>query len=204
MMDLRLQSLRRNRVLREALSLAMIVLLMLAARSSLADHYVVPTGSMEHTILPGDRVLVDKRAYGLRIPFTTVRIAGRDASVERGDVVVFDSPRDGTRLIKRIVAVGGDHVSLVDGHLLVNGRWLQWRGDTERFGEKIAQLNLEHGGGADIRDLDIPQGVLLAIGDHRGNSADSRVFGFVNEAEVYGKALGIYYRRNEGPVWQPL
>lgn len=204
MMDFRLQSLRRNRVLREAFTLAMIVLLMLAARSSLADHYVVPTGSMEHTILPGDRVLVDKRAYGLRIPFTTVRIAGRDASVERGDVVVFDSPRDGTRLIKRIVAVGGDQVSLVDGHLLINGQSLQWQGDTERFGEKVAQLNLEHGGGADIRNLDIPAGVLLAIGDHRGNSADSRVFGFVNEAEVYGKAVGVYYRRNEGPVWQPL
>ena len=204
MMAFRLNSLRRNRVLREALSLAMIVLLMLAARSSLADHYVVPTGSMEHTILPGDRVLVDKRAYGLRIPFTTVRIAGQDARVQRGDIVVFDSPRDGTRLIKRIVAVGGDRVSLVDGHLQVNGQSLQSQGDVERFGEKIAQLNLEHGGGADIRNLDVPDGVLLAIGDHRGNSADSRVFGFVTESEVYGKALGIYYRRNEGPVWQPL
>jgi signal peptidase I len=182
----------------------MIVLLMLAARSSLADHYVVPTGSMEHTILPGDRVLVDKRAYGLRIPFTTVRIIGRESSVERGDIVVFDSPKDGTRLIKRIVAVGGDRVTLVDGHLRINGKSLQWQGDSEMFGERIAQLNLQHGGGSDIRNLDIPQGVLLAIGDHRGNSADSRVFGFVEEAEVYGKAVGIYYRRNEGPVWQPL
>ncbi|MEQ9561839.1 MAG: S26 family signal peptidase, partial [Woeseiaceae bacterium] len=72
------------------------------------------------------------------------------------------------------------------------------------FGERIAQLNLQHGGGSDIRSLVIPQGVLLAIGDHRGNSADSRVFGFVEEAAVYGKAMGIYYRRNEGPVWQPL
>jgi signal peptidase I len=204
MMNLRLHNLHRHRVVRELLSLSMIVLLMLAARSSLADHYVVPTGSMEHTILPGDRVLVDKRAYGLRIPFTTVRIAGRESSVKRGDIVVFDSPRDGTRLIKRIVAVGGDRVTLVDGHLQINGKSLQWQGDSERFGERTAQLNLQHGGGSDIRNLDIPQGVLLAIGDHRGNSADSRVFGFVEEAEVYGKAVGIYYRRNEGPVWQPL
>jgi signal peptidase I len=125
--------------------------------------------------------------------------------VERGDIVVFDSPKDGTRLIKRIVAIGGDRVTLVSGHLQIDGRSLRWHDDdSEIFGEQVAVLNLDHGGGPDIRDLTVPQGELLAIGDHRGNSADSRVFGLVSESGIYGRALAVYYRSDEGPVWKPL
>ena len=68
----------------------LIIALVLAARSSLADHYYVPSGSMEYTLMPGDRVLVSKMAYGLRVPFTTIEF-GSGAAVERGDVVIFDS-----------------------------------------------------------------------------------------------------------------
>ena len=89
--------------------LLFIVIGILSARSTLADHYYVPSGSMEHTLVAGDRVVVDKRAYGLRVPFTTWQLTN-GAPVARGDVVIFDSPRDGKRLIKRIVAVGGVYV----------------------------------------------------------------------------------------------
>ena len=104
----------------ELISLAIVLAAVTAARSSLADHYYVPSGSMEYSLLPGDRVLVDKTAYGFRIPLTKIDVFG-DTTPERGDVAVFDSPRDGTRLIKRIVAIGGDTVSLVEGRLSING-----------------------------------------------------------------------------------
>ncbi len=182
----------------------LIIALILAARSSLADHYYVPSGSMEYTLLPGDRVLVSKLAYGLRLPFTTIEF-GSGAAVERGDVVIFDSPRDGTRLIKRIVGIGGDTVSIRDGHLFINGTALATGADdVEMFGERVVALNLRDGGGPDIKNALIPPHMLLAIGDHRGSSLDGRFFGLVDENDVYGKALGVYRRRGEGFIWNPL
>src|SRR6185295_17869800 len=106
--------------IREYLSFALMVLGLFAARSSLADHYYVPSGSMEPTLMPGDRVVVDKWAYGLRIPFTLHKVVSGTAPA-RGDVVIFDSPEDGTRLIKRVVAVAGDTVAVKDGHVSING-----------------------------------------------------------------------------------
>jgi len=189
---------------RELLILGLLLGGILAARSSLADHYVVPTGSMEHTLYPGDRVVVDKRAYGLRVPFTRFELGNGD-EVHRGDVVIFDSPYDGTRLIKRIVAVGGDRVVLRNGRLWINGAALADAGDPaiERFGETLAVLKLDSGGGLDY-EHELPAGTLLAIGDHRGNSRDGRFFGLIGEDDVYAKALGVYYRRGEGFVWRPL
>lgn len=186
----------------ELVQLLALLALMTVVRSSLADHYYVPTGSMEYSLMPGDRVVVDKRAYGLRIPLTTIDIIGATGPVP-GDIAVFDSPRDGVRLIKRIVAVGGDSVTLVDGQLRVNGQWL---GDNniERFSERSAYLNLTDGGGPDIGRLEIPAGMVLALGDHRGNSLDGRFFGLISEKELVGRALGVYYRRQEGFVWKPL
>ena len=198
---------RQNRIdaiLREGLVLALMIAGLLAARSTLADHYYVPSGSMENTLFPGDRVLVDKRAYGYRIPFTNREILAVD-QVNRGDVVIFDSPRDGVRLIKRIVAIGGDRVTIENGRLNVNGEWLasNAEGDLERFGGKLVQLNLRDGGGPPL-DLIVGQGQVLAIGDHRGSSADSRIFGTVSEGSIYGRAIAVYYRRGDGFSWMPL
>lgn len=175
-----------------------------AVRSSLADHYYVPSGSMEYTLMSGDRVVVSKVSYGLRVPFTSIELIDGQ-KVARGDVVIFDSPRDGTRLIKRIVGVGGDQIDLLDGRLTVNGNSAAHGvGTTEIFGQKIIGLNLDHGGGPNLQSLLVPEGMLLAIGDHRGRSLDGRYFGLIPESAVYGKALGVYRRRDEGFVWRAL
>jgi signal peptidase I len=190
--------------LREFGMLALLLCGVLAARSTLADHYVVPSGSMEHTLYPGDRVLVDKRAYGIRVPFTRLELhEGR--AVGRGDVVIFDSPADGTRLIKRIVGVAGDRVSVRDGRVAINGAQLGSLSNSalERFGSRVVRLNLDSGGGPDL-DVVIPRGQVLAIGDHRGNSRDSRYFGLVDEDAVYARAIAVYWRRHEGAVWKAL
>lgn len=185
-------------------SIVLLTLGIFAVRSSVADHYYVPSGSMEYTLMAGDRVIVNKFAYGLRLPFTKIEISD-GGNVTRGDVVIFDSPKDGTRLIKRIVGIGGDTISLKDGLLTVNGTLLASEFDSvEIFDKHIAPLNLNDGGGPDIDQEAIPAGMLLAIGDHRGSSLDGRYFGLVPESKIYGKALGIYRRREEGFVWRPL
>ena len=195
---------RLRRIVREGVVLGLLVVGILAGRSTLADHYYVPSGSMEYTLMPGDRVFVDKRAYGVRIPFTDLELT-KGESIRRGDIVIFNSPRDGTRLIKRIVAIGGDDMLIRDGHLAINGRWLASVEDDEieLIGEKVVQLNLADGGGRAL-SVRIDEGKVLAIGDHRGNSVDGRIFGVVAEEEIYGRAVAVYYRRGAGFSWREL
>ena len=193
---------RKKWLKNEVGSLLVVLALVTAARSSLADHYYVPTGSMEYSLLPGDRVVVDKTAYGLRIPLTKIDLLGGRGPV-RGDIAVFDSPRDGKRLIKRIVAIGGDQVKLEDGQLSINGQPLGDR-ELEHFGGREASLNMRDGGGPDIGELVVPAGMVLALGDHRGDSVDGRFFGLIDQRELFGRAIAIYYRRGDGFTWRPL
>lgn len=199
-----IQKVRWRRVVREVAGLALLIVSILAARSTLADHYHVPSGSMEYTLMSGDRVVVDKRAYGLRVPFTNIKVT-EGLPVARGDVVIFDSPQNGIRLIKRIVATGGDHVSIKDGRLYINGVAKSIASDiaVELIGGKSVRLNLADGGGIDWAGQ-LANGQVLAVGDHRGNSTDGRVFGTIDEHQIYGRALGVYYRRDEGFGWRPL
>ena len=190
---------------KEVAPILLALVLVTAARSSLADHYYVPSGSMENTLFAGDRVVVDKTAYGWRIPYTKIDLVDR-ARPQPGEVAVFDSPADGVLLIKRIVAVGGQVVSLRDGHLIVDGVALESAGvpTSEQFGERVVELNLADGGGPPIDRLVVPPGKLLAIGDHRGNSLDARYWGVIDERELYGRAVAIYFRKGDGFVWKPL
>ena len=196
----------RRRFLRnDWVQFAGVLLLLAVTRTSLANHYQVPSGSMQPTLEPGDRVVVDMRAYGLRIPYTDVEVFD-NGDPRPGDVVVFKSPADGTRLIKRVVAVGGDTVALVDGRLWIDGRPLHDPDapDIEHFGDRDVALNLSHGGGPDIATGTIPAGMALVLGDHRGNSADGRFFGLVPTKSLYAKASAVYYRRGEGFGWTTL
>ncbi|MEO8010643.1 MAG: signal peptidase I [Dokdonella sp.] len=192
-------------IARELMPMLAILVLLTAARSSLANHYVVPSGSMEYTLIPGDRVFVDMSAYGVRVPFTEVVLAERGQPA-RGDVVVFDSPVDGIRLIKRVAAVAGDRVDLHRGQLTINGAPLAHASEPtiESFPSRRVQLNLEHGGGPDIDNLVVPEGKVLVLGDHRGNSVDGRIYGLVPTNAFYGKAVAVYWRSGDGPVWKSL
>jgi signal peptidase I len=202
----------------ELISLAIVLAAVTAARSSLADHYYVPSGSMQYTLMDHDRVFVNKMAYGFRIPLTKIDLFG-SSTPTRGDIAVFDSPEDGkTRLIKRIVAIGGDRVSVVDGQLSINGQPLGDR-TVEHFGDRDALLNLttdlsyNRGGGPDFEGT-VPPGMVLAMGDHRGNSNDGRRFGYIDEHELFGRAVAIYHRGQctwvdigcmvGGFTWKPL
>src|SRR5213082_894888 len=102
-----------------------MLLVISSLRSALADWNDVPTGSMKPTIEEGDRVVVNKLAYDLKIPFTTYEVA-KWGDPHRGDIVVLFSPRDGVRLVKRVIAVPGDTVQLVENNLFINGKKQPW------------------------------------------------------------------------------
>lgn len=194
----------RSDTRREWLSLLALVGLMFVARSSFANHYVVPSSSMEGTLVPGDRVVVDMTAYGLRVPYTQIVLVERDTP-EPGDVVLLPSPADGTRLIKRIVGIAGDRIVIRHGHLMRNGRpaALDRAGEVEQIGDQRVHVKRLSGGGPDV-DLIVPPGHVYVVGDHRGNSLDSRMFGLVPEPSVYARAQGVFWRSGEGPVWKDL
>lgn len=196
---------RIQKIARDWIPSLVLITLLLVARSTLADHYHVPSGSMENALIPGDHVLVNKSAYGLRVPFTKTVFALK-TEPQRGEVVVLDSPDGDVRLIKRVAAVGGDHVVLRNGRLIINGESLAQAGQpyTEWFGDRAVTLNLDAGGGPDIAGMTVPQGHVLLLGDHRGASRDGRYFGTVPASELYGRASRVFWRSSEGMTWRAL
>ena len=198
--------LRWRATLHPWLTTAAFLVAMLAARASLADHYRVPTGSMLPTVREGDHLLVDKLAYGFRLPWSHVYLAESDGPA-RGDVVVFDSPEDGEVLLKRVAAVPGDRVEVRAGRLIVNGRPIPVESRHgrvyERFDGAEHELDLSRGGGPDWGPTVIPPERYLLLGDNRGNSRDGRIFGLVQRSAILGRALGVFLR-DGSPTWQPL
>jgi len=170
------------------------VSVLLCTRSSIADHYVVPSGSMEPTVLTGDRIVVDKLAYGLRVPLTNLRVS-EGSEPARGDVIVVASPETGIILLKRIAAVPGDMVEVIGGRVWIDGSPL-----LSDLGESIS---LERGGGPDLSRRRIPEGQYLLLGDNRGDSRDGRIFGLVDRGAILGRAVAVY-ARDGTPTWLGL
>src|SRR5580693_1603370 len=121
---------------KEIRPLLILCAILFSIRSSLADWNDVPTGSMKPTIMEGDRIFVNKLAYDLKVPFTTWHIAQWD-NPKRGDVVVFFSPADEVRLVKRVVGLPGDRIELRDNQLFVNDQAVQYEALPEKV---IAEL----------------------------------------------------------------
>jgi signal peptidase I len=191
-----------RKLLRDAVSLFAFMGVALTARASFADHYVVPTGSMIPTVQEGDRVVVSKAAYGLRIPMSRAWVF-RWSEPARGDVVVLESPVDATILLKRVVAVPGDKISVRNGRLILNGKAVESTDSQEHLGDHSHALSLQDGGGPDFGPATVPPGKVLVMGDNRGNSRDGRSFGWVDVSSVLGEAIGVY-ARDGSLVWQDL
>ena len=205
-------------------AVVLFLVLMFCFRSAWADWVRVPTGSMNPTIVEGDRLFVDKHVYGLRVPFTLARVtAGRDPG--RGEIVVFDSPADGSSLVKRVVALPGDTIALDREALIVNG----WRaayspGDTARLRALLQSTRqqspeiLRESGLGPAHDIlvipsrpaprsfatvTVPAGMYFMMGDNRDNSADSRYIGFVPRRNIVGRASRVVLSFNPERYYLP-
>jgi len=186
------------------------ILLMSVFRSAVADWYTVPTGSMKPTIQEGDRVVVNKMAYDLRLPFTEVTLASLDTP-QRGEIIVFESQAADMRLIKRVIGLPGDVVAMNDEIIQVNGKTLPYKSSTkdssiETLGDIVHHINIDNTASdrlSNFAPVTVPQGHYLVLGDNRRHSADSRVYGFVPHNELRGKATAIAFSVNYENYYMP-
>ena len=198
-----------------------VILLVFVLRSFLVEPFKIPSGSMMPTLLAGDYILVNKFTYGLRVPILNNTFIEM-YQPKRGDVIVFHYPPDPKiDYIKRVVGVPGDKIQYQDKQLIINGKKLDVTYENnyeyEMQGANIisARKSKEQLGdvphdilvhdipnqynadmpGAKLQDgetITVPEGSYFAMGDNRDNSADSRVWGFVPEKNLVGKAFYIW------------
>lgn len=191
-------------------------------RTAIADWNPIPSGSMRPTLLEGDVVLVDRTAYAIKLPLTDIALV-RLAEPMRGDVVTFSSPKDGTRLIKRIVAVPGDVVQMRDETLSINGVQAEYSrlGDASEVMEDGSVTSVihateqladrEHGvqflpGLRAMRSFApvvVPKDHYFMLGDNRDDSADSRYIGLVPRQLLIGRAHHILASADIKGSWAP-
>ena len=183
------------------------IILLLFGTTSLVQAFVIPTGSMEDTLLIGDHLLVDKLSYapsGLIsrhiLPYSDVR---------RGDIIVFRYPVDIQQtFVKRAIGIPGDHIRLVNKQLILNGKpvfepyvyhkteYIDSYRDNFPSDPNVhvvdsaldmLQNHVQNG------DVVVPPGVIFAMGDNRDSSLDSRYWGFVPRDNIIGKPLIVYW-----------
>jgi signal peptidase I len=180
-------------------AIVMALLLALFIRTFIVQAFKIPSGSMIPTLLIGDHILVNKLAYGIRIPFA------EDYAVEfqrpkRGDVVVFIFPEDRSKdFIKRVIAVGGETVEIRAKKVYVNSKPIE---DPHAHFEG----NEFPGAGALTNQDDygpkiVPENHVFVMGDNRDRSHDSRFWGHVNLDDVRGKAFLIYWSWDGSDRW---
>ena len=198
-------------------------LVIFSLRSSLADWSDVPTGSMKPTILEGDRVFINKLAYDLKVPFTTCHLV-EWGNPQRGDVVVFYSPHDGQRLVKRVVGLPGDTIELRNDGLVLNGNRVEYQPIAESLLRDLAVLDRASGvfaveqlagrrhavaaipSVAAMRNYGpyrVPEGHYFMMGDNRDDSFDSRYFGPVERKRIVGRATAVALSFDRANYWVP-
>jgi signal peptidase I len=202
--------------------LLVFLLLFGVFRTAVADWNPIPTGSMRPNLLEGDVVFVNRLAYNVKVPLTDIVVA-HTGEPQRGDIVTFSSPRDGTRIIKRVVAVPGDTVEMRDEVLFINGEAARY-GAPEALQETVApghtvgatrlteqvqgnerRVQWLHGitARSSFAPLVVPAGKYLMLGDNRDDSADSRYFGLVPRRLLIGRALGVLVSADIKRDWMP-
>ncbi len=153
---------------------------------------------MRPTIIEGDRLLVNKMAYDIRVPFTTISLL-KISDPQRGDVALFDSEVSGKLLVKRVVGLPGDVIAMRNNRLTINGQPLGYSADGADVIEHLPDaahhvrwLRRQSAYGS-FSEVEVPAGHYLMLGDNRDNSADSRAIGFVPRIEFVGRSRAIAF-----------
>ena len=197
--DIDINSERQKTVFREYLEAVIIALVLaLFIRTFVVQAFKIPSGSMENTLLVGDHILVNKFSYGIKIPnrmpFSKIKlfkdIRFFEKMPERGDVIVFEYPKDESRdFIKRVIGLPGDLIEIKEQIVYINGKPME-------------ELYAHHSKPPTESERDrleprkIPEKELFMMGDNRENSQDSRFWGFLNMDRIKGKAFIIYWSWN--------
>jgi signal peptidase I len=183
------------------------ILLLLFATTTLVQAFVIPTGSMEDSLLIGDHLLVDKLAYSPKGGITQHLLPYQD--VKRGDIIVFRYPEDIRQtFVKRAIGVPGDHIRIENNQLFLNGKAVQepykvhkdnffdsYRSNfpsepSQRVYPGAEEMLAKH---VKNNEIIVPDNCYFAMGDNRDRSLDSRYWGFVPRSNIIGKPLIIYW-----------
>jgi signal peptidase I len=203
------KSMKKNsaKLWKEYKSLIVFISLMLVFRSAVADWNDVPTGSMKPTIVEGDRIFINKMAYDIRVPFTHISLF-KISEPQTNDIIIFDSVVSDKRLVKRVIGVPGDKIAMINNELFINGQPASYQKNKEQ--NNIAQYHhdrIETINGqphnirtnnvssqlANFKEVSVPAGQFLVLGDNRDNSADSRIIGFVPRNEIIGRSSTVAF-----------
>lgn len=215
--------LNMKKIIAENRGVLVIVFGMIMVRSAFADWYGVPTSSMYPTLLIGDRIVSNRLAYDVKIPFTDV-VVKRLSEPQRGDIVTFTSPEDGLRLVKRLVAIPGDIVEMRDEELVINGVKADYSAATGSVTERL----MPHYSGTQrvltekllgkqrpiilLQDrkqqrtfgpVTVPSGEYMMLGDNRDNSKDSRYIGFVKRELFTGRVSRVAFSLDTEKYYMP-
>jgi len=165
---------RNKRIFKEILIYTIIILTAVASatliRIFILEPFIIPTPSMEPKLKVGDKVLINKLAY-------------KFGTVKRGDIVAFHSPMEEKDLVKRVIAVEGDEITLTsEGEIFINGEKI-----IENYlpaDQNISYIN---------QTIVVGENEVFVMGDNRNNSFDSRFFGTISEDDIFGKFVLIYW-----------
>jgi signal peptidase I len=204
------QSKKLSLIVDYARSFFPILLLVFSMRSFAYEPFRIPSGSLKPTLLVGDFILVNKFDYGIRLPVIHTKILSI-GKPQRGDIVVFREPPTESRdLIKRVIGLPGDRVSYKDKVLYINGKEISQQfkqygtdqDDSSASWDVVEKqenlLGVTHhiyqipARGNDDFDVVVPAGKYFMMGDNRDDSADSRVWGFLPEKNIIGKATRVW------------
>ena len=188
-----------------------VLLIVLVLRSFLAEPYQIPSESMVPTLEVGDFILVNKYAYGLRLPVFGTKVWDI-GSPRRGDVMVFVPPHDSRYFIKRVVGIPGDRVRYDNKVLYVNGQRLKYELIGEVTGRGYPPSMRDYRESVDGRshliyktarfeptqEWEIPPDRYLMLGDNRDMSQDSRYWGLASEENIVGKAVAVWLHKEPG------
>lgn len=200
----------RSVLVEYAASFFPFLLLVLLLRSFLAEPYQIPSGSMIPSLAIGDFILVNKYAYGLRLPVAGTKIMSvKDP--QRGEVMVFIAPHKKEYFIKRVIGVPGDHIRYEDKMLYINdepadqkfvaalppGRPV-YRVYEEQLAEAGHMIHTSLADDSRKREWKVPEGHYFMMGDNRDRSSDSRHWGFVPEQNIVGQAVAVWMHKKPG------